>query len=146
MAGRLSSDDLADALRLNGLRVTPQRLVIHRVLGEIGGHATADQVLERVEALLPNVSLPTVYATLALFERLGAVHRVSAPGDRAVYDTRTDPHHHVYCRVCGGVVDLDAPVDLSPAVDAANASGFGAEWVEVTLTGVCRSCADVDAN
>lgn len=134
-------DELAAALRAEGLRVTPQRLVIHRVLRERAGHATAEQVQRAVEPKLPGLSLPTVYATLALLERMGAVRRVSAPGDRAVYDTRTDPHHHIYCRVCGAVADLDAPLDPGPAVAAAEGEGFRPDWAELTLTGVCRECA-----
>ncbi|MFN8111346.1 MAG: Fur family transcriptional regulator [Thermoleophilia bacterium] len=142
MHERVNSDDqLAAELRAHGLRVTPQRLVIHRVMRERAGHATADEVLQLVEPHLPNVSLPTVYATLGLLERLGAVRRVSAPGDRAVYDTRTDAHHHIYCRRCGRVADLDAPLAAGPAVRAAEATGFATDWVELTLTGVCADCA-----
>lgn len=139
--GMRTDEQLADALRAHGLRVTPQRMVIHRVMRDRAGHATADEVLRLVEPQLPNVSLPTVYATLSLLERLGAVRRVSAPGDRAVYDTRTDAHHHIYCRVCGAVADLEAPVEVEPVLAAADAAGFTPDWVELTLTGVCRGCA-----
>ncbi|MCU0308359.1 MAG: transcriptional repressor [Thermoleophilia bacterium] len=141
MPSARTDEDLAGALRARGLRVTPQRLVIHRVLRDRAGHATAEQVLREVAPALPNVSLPTVYATLALLERLGAVRRVSAPGDRAVYDTRTDPHHHIYCRECGAVADLEAPLDPGTALRAAERVGFRPDWAELTLTGTCARCA-----
>ena len=92
---------LSAALRERGQRVTSQRLVIHRVLRELGAHATAETVLAAVADRLPGVSLPTVYATLDLLEELGAVRRVAVPGGPALFDPRTDPHHHMVCSVCG---------------------------------------------
>ena len=119
---------LSAALRERGQRVTSQRLVIHRVLA-----AVADR--------LPGVSLPTVYATLDLLEDLGAVRRVAVPGGPALFDPRTDPHHHMVCSVCGRTEDVDAEVDLSAAERAAGAAGFDARHAEVLLRGVCARCA-----
>lgn len=132
---------LIEALRTEGLRATPQRLVIYKALHHVRGHTTADEILTLVETQLPNVSLPTVYATLSLFENMGEIRRVNAPGDRAVYDTRTDHHHHTYCRSCGAVADLEAPVDANVAVNTASQTGFVPEWMDLTITGLCAKCA-----
>jgi len=132
---------LSAALRERGQRVTSQRLVIHRVLQELGEHATAETVLVAVADRLPGVSLPTVYATLDLLEDLGAVRRVAVPGGPALFDPRTDPHHHMVCSVCGRTEDVDAEVDLSAAERAAGAAGFDARHAEVLLRGVCARCA-----
>src|SRR6185437_11677947 len=109
-------DRLSAALRERGQRVTSQRLVIHRVLHELDAHVTAEQVLDAVDDRLPGVSLPTVYATLELLEDLGAIRRVAVPGGPALYDPRTEPHHHMVCSVCGGAEDVFADVDLGAAV------------------------------
>jgi Fe2+ or Zn2+ uptake regulation protein len=132
---------LSDALRARGQRVTSQRLVIHRVLHELGTHASAEMVLGQVAGRLPGVSLPTVYATLDLLEELGAVRRVSMPGGPALYDPRTAPHHHLVCRECGRTEDLEAEVELAPVLAAAAGTGFTAGHAEVVVTGRCSSCS-----
>ena len=105
---------LIKALRARGQRVTPQRLVIHRTLRERDRHMSAEEVLGEVEERLPGVSLPTVYATLELLERLGLVRRLGPTGGRVLFDSRLDDHHHVVCSQCGRVEDV--------------------------VTGVCRAC------
>src|SRR3954454_25184635 len=94
---------LADAPRAGGHRVTSQRLVLYRVLDELGRHASAEEIARASAERLPGLSLPTVYATLELFEGLGLVQRVDAGGPAALYDPRTDPHAHFSCRRCGAV-------------------------------------------
>src|SRR5438309_6158807 len=92
--------ELAQRLRARGQRVTSQRLVINRLLRERDRHVTADEVLTAVSDALPGTSLPTVYATLELFEQLGIVRRVHAGGGAVLFDTRTTEHHHLVCRDC----------------------------------------------
>ena len=128
-------------LRARGLRATPQRVVLHRILRGIDGHVTAEELLDRATAQLPSVSLPTIYAALALLEDMGQVHRVSALGGTTIYDTRRRIHHHVVCRVCGDVQDLDAAADTGAVVRAAEAGGFTALSAQVTVQGVCARCA-----
>jgi len=70
--------------------------------------AVAEELLGRATEQLPSVSLPTIYAALALLEDLGHIRRVSALGGTTIYDTRRIAHHHVVCRVCGQVEDLEA--------------------------------------
>lgn len=131
---------LADRLREHGHRVTAQRLVLHRVLCELGRHVTADEVLQRAGERLPALSLPTVYATLELLEDLGLLRRVSNAGGAVLFDPRTDPHHHLRCRRCRRTTDLDARVDLKPAVRLAQATGALVEGAELVLVGVCPDC------
>jgi Fe2+ or Zn2+ uptake regulation protein len=133
--------ELTRALRTRGHRATPQRLVIHRALRELDRHVTADEVFALASARLPNVSLPTVYATLELFERLGIVHRVAAGPGAVLYDPRADEHHHLVCRRCGAVADVDVAVDVADLKRAAGRRGFAADRAEVVLSGLCGSCA-----
>jgi Fe2+ or Zn2+ uptake regulation protein len=132
---------LVDLLRSRGQRVTPQRLVIHRLLRRRDSHLTAEQVREAVSADLPGTSAPTVYATLDLLAELGLVRRIDAGTGAALYDARTEPHHHTVCQSCGAIEDLDAPDDLVPVAEAARRGGFQPRRVEVIVSGLCRRCA-----
>jgi Fe2+ or Zn2+ uptake regulation protein len=137
---RESEQELRDALRERGQRITSQRLVIHSALRELDRHVTADQVHAAVSERLPNVSLPTVYATLDLFDELGIVRRIS-PGEGAVlYDPRRQDHHHVVCRRCGRVEDIDLSLDTRKAIAAARRRGFEPDHAGLVVSGLCPSC------
>lgn len=131
---------LAGALRERGQRVTTQRLVLHRILHELGRHVTAEELARRAEPQLPGVSLPTVYATLALFEELGVVRRVAGEGV-VLYDPRAEPHHHARCSSCGRIDDLEAPLEDSPALAAAASAGYVPDRAELVVVGLCPDCA-----
>ena len=134
---------LAASLRAGGHRVTSQRLVIFRVLTELGRHASAEEIARLSAARLPGLSLPTVYATLELFEALGVVRRVDAGGPAALFDPRTERHAHFACRICGAVLDLDAGLDAAAAEAAeaaARAAGAEPDQVDVVLRGRCAAC------
>jgi Fe2+ or Zn2+ uptake regulation protein len=124
------------------MRVTPQRVVLHRALRELDRHVTADELLEAVADRLPSISLPTIYATLELFEELGMVRRVQRAGT-ALFDPRTDPHHHLVCTVCGSIEDLDSELDTSELERAADRHGFARERIEAVVHGRCAACRQV---
>ena len=133
------SDDLSTALRERGMRVTPQRVVLHRALRELDRHVTADELLDAVADRLPNVSLPTIYATLELLEELGMVHRVQRAGT-TLFDPRVDPHHHLVCMACGSMEDFDFTLDTDALERAAAKRGFAHERIEAVVHGRCASC------
>jgi len=135
----LVADDLIPALRERGMRVTSQRVLVHRVLRELDRHVTAEELLEAVGDRLPNVSLPTIYATLDLLEELGMVRRVQRAGT-ALFDPRTDPHHHLICSECGSIEDLDSELDTSAISRAASRRGFSQQRVEAVVHGRCARC------
>lgn len=135
-----ASADAPAALRAAGYRVTPQRLVVHRTLVELGRHVGAGELLGAVEQRLPNVSLPTVYSALDALEDAGLVRRVSAGQGRALYDPGPADHHHLVCRRCGAVEDLDARVSLSRALASARDHGFAPDGAEVVIRGLCANC------
>lgn len=133
------SDDLSSALRERGMRVTPQRVVLHRAVRELGRHVTADELLDFVADRLPNVSLPTIYATLDLLEELGMVRRVQRAGT-TLFDPRTESHHHLICTACGSIEDLDSTLDTATLEHAAAEHGFEHERIEAVVHGRCASC------
>src|SRR6266545_3147838 len=136
-----NDEELTERLRERGLRATSQRLVMYRLLRERNRHLTAEELLDEASSRLPGISLPTVYSTLALFEELGVVHRVNGGGGTLLWDTRGDDHHHLVCRRCGRVEDIDTPLDLSGARRSARRAGFAADRAEVVVSGLCASCA-----
>jgi Fe2+ or Zn2+ uptake regulation protein len=121
------------------MRVTPQRVVLHRALVELDRHVTADELLVAVGDRLPNVSLPTIYATLDLLEELGMVRRVQRAGT-TLFDPRVDAHHHLVCTVCGSIEDLDGELDTSALEQAAGRHGFVAGRIEAVVHGRCAAC------
>ena len=133
------SQDLRTALRERGMRVTPQRVVVHRALLELDRHVTADELLDAVTDRLPSVSLPTIYATLELLEELDMVRRVQRAGT-TLFDPRTEAHHHLVCTTCGSVEDLDFDLDGAGLEHAAARHGFAHERVEALVHGRCRNC------
>ena len=139
MDAMAAPEDLATALRARGMRVTPQRVVLHRALRELDRHVTADELLESVADRLPNVSLPTIYATLELLEELGMVRRVQRAGT-ALFDPRTDSHHHLICTSCGSIEDLDSDLDTARLERAAARRGFEHERIEAVVHGRCARC------
>ena len=134
--------ELTTLLHARGQRATPQRLVILRELRRRGRHATADELRRSISAELPGTSIPTVYATLDLLVELGLARRIDAGGGPALYDPRVDPHHHMVCRRCGSVEDLDRIVDDVPLLRAASRRGFAGQDVDVVVSGLCSSCAE----
>jgi Fe2+ or Zn2+ uptake regulation protein len=131
---------LSKVLRERGQRVTPQRIAIARTVRELDRHTTAETVFARVSEQMPGVSLPTVYATLDLLEEVGLVRRVPTETGTAVYDPRTEDHHHLVCRRCGDIMDVDAPVDRAELLSAAATLGFAADDAQVVVRGVCANC------
>jgi Fe2+ or Zn2+ uptake regulation protein len=132
---------LAGKLRERGLRVTPQRIVIHRALCGCSQHMTAEQVLAAVSELLPGTSLPTVYSTLELLEALGLVRRVGTGNGAVVFDSRVEPHAHTVCRRCGAMTDLDGTTAPDDALARAGATGFVPDHAQLMVWGLCRTCA-----
>jgi Fe2+ or Zn2+ uptake regulation protein len=118
---------------------------MHRLLRDSNRHVSAEELLSEASEKLPGVSLPTVYATLELFEELGVVRRVNGGGGTLLWDTRPDAHHHMICRNCGRIEDMETPLDLDKARRSAARAGFQPDRAEVVVTGLCAECARLDS-
>lgn len=129
-----------DLLRVHGLRVTAPRLAVLDVL-EGHAHLDADEVLQQVRATLPTVSVQTVYDVLHALAGAGLLRRIEPAGHPARYERRTgDNHHHVVCRGCGAVDDVDCAVGHAPCLTPSSTAGFTVETAEVTYWGLCPTC------
>jgi len=130
----------ADLLRRSGLRVTAPRVA---VLEAVAGHphADADAVLTRARATLPTVSVQAVYDVLHALTDAGILRRIEPAGHPARYERRVgDNHHHVVCRTCGAVGDIDCTVGAAPCLTPVSTSGFTVDTAEVTYWGLCPDC------
>jgi Fe2+ or Zn2+ uptake regulation protein len=138
----MESEDtaLADALHREGMRVTPQRLVIARALRRLDRHASVDEVASTVVKEFPQVSVPTVYSALELLADLGFARRVTVAPGAVLYDPHTDDHHHLVCTSCHSVTDVDVHVETDAALESARRQGFTPDRAELVVTGLCRAC------
>jgi len=133
-------DALAADLHARGLRVTPQRQLIYSLLAEKPSHPTVEAVHEAVVAVLPTVSLKTVYQALHDLEAMGEIGLVRVGNGPLRVDTRPDRHAHLRCTKCGRLHDVD--VDLSGLVlPIEQQRGFAVEDAEVIFSGCCPVCA-----
>jgi Fur family transcriptional regulator, stress-responsive regulator len=132
----------ADLLRLHGLQVTAQRLAVLRVLSG-RPHSTADEVAEAVRAQIGAISRQAVYDALGVLVEKGLLQRIQPAGSSARYEQRvSDNHHHLVCRTCGRVVDVDCAVGVTPCLTAAEDFGYEIDEAEVIYWGRCPSCRD----
>ncbi|WP_063018874.1 Fur family transcriptional regulator [Nocardia niwae] len=127
-------------LRTAGLRVTAPRLA---VLDAVAArpHSDADTVAATVRETLGSVSTQAVYDVLHACVRAGILRRIEPAGSSARYETRIgDNHHHLVCRSCGAVADVDCAVGEAPCLAPSDAHGFVIDEAEVVFWGVCPSC------
>ena len=128
-------------LRQHGLPVTAQRLAVLRAVSQLP-HRTADDVDQAVRAQLGAISKQAVYDALAAFSEKGIVRRIQPAGSPARYETRVgDNHHHLICRSCGRMSDVDCAVGYTPCLTAADDSGYEIDEAEVIYWGRCPECA-----
>jgi Fur family transcriptional regulator, stress-responsive regulator len=132
--------DPATALRAAGLRITASRLAVLSVVAD-GKHVTADQVAAGARDRVGSISTQAVYDVLGALTRAGLVRRIEPAGSPARYETRVaDNHHHLVCRSCGAIVDVDCVIGEPPCVLPSHASGYVIDEAEVTFWGVCPTC------
>lgn len=127
-------------LREAGLRVTQPRVA---VLDDLltHPHATAEHVSTRVRVRLGKVSTQAVYDVLAALRAAGLVRRIQPAGSPAVFETRTDDnHHHVVCRSCGRITDVDCAAGSPPCLVPSDDAGYLLDEAEVLFWGLCPRC------
>src|SRR6476469_4977542 len=132
-------------LRAADLRVTRPRLAVLRAVRR-HPHADTGSVLAAVRSEEPPVSHQAVYDVLGALADVGLVRRIQPAGSVARYELRVgDNHHHVVCRSCGAVADVDCAVGHRPCLDASDDPGFVIDEAEVTYWGLCPACAAAQA-
>ncbi|MCL1869904.1 MAG: transcriptional repressor [Promicromonosporaceae bacterium] len=137
----LSQDDVAAMLRQASLRVTKPRLAVVGAVDRLP-HADTESVIAAVREGLPDVSHQAVYDSLHALSDRGILRRIQPAGSVARYETRVgDNHHHLVCRSCGAVVDVDCAVGETVCLMPSDDHGFRIDEAEVVYWGLCPRCA-----
>jgi Fur family ferric uptake transcriptional regulator len=132
--------DYSEALKSHGLHVTPQRLAVLRAVAH-HPHCTAEDVSETAKSDIGAISRQSVYDALGLLVDKGLIRRIQPIGSPALYENRVgDNHHHLICRECGHIVDVDCAVGYRPCLEASDMNGFEIDEAEVAYWGRCPTC------
>jgi Fur family transcriptional regulator, ferric uptake regulator len=134
-------DEAVAILRESGHKLTPQRLLVVSALRHADGHVTAAQVLEQVQRSYPYVDVSTVYRTMSVLKELRLVTETDMGSGELAYEWAAgEPHHHLICRRCGGVQQLDnAALDrLSETIE--HEHNFRPDIAHIAIFGLCSDC------
>ena len=140
--GRVSDESVDNdaLLRRHGVQVTAQRLAVLRAVSD-RPHSTADEIDKVVRAEIGSISRQAVYDALAVFTDKGLVRRIQPAGSPARFEARvSDNHHHVICRSCGSVADVDCATGSAPCLTAVDDMGYEIDEAEVIYWGLCPEC------
>jgi Fe2+ or Zn2+ uptake regulation protein len=134
------ADDEIALIRDAGLRVTAPRLAVMDAV-RTGDHLAVDDIAVAARRRLGSVSTQAVYDVLRVLSDAGLVRRIEPAGSPARFEARVgDNHHHVVCRSCGAVTDVDCVVGHAPCLEPAFAAGYDVDEAEVVFWGVCPDC------
>ncbi|MET9443757.1 Fur family transcriptional regulator [Streptomyces sp. NPDC006610] len=131
----------AEELRGAGLRVTAARVALLQTV-RAGDHLDVEAIAAGVRERVGHISLPAVYDALHALTAAGLVRRIEPPGSPARFEGRVgDNHHHLVCRSCAAVVDVDCAVGHAPCLTASDDHGFSVDEAEVIYWGLCPDCS-----
>jgi len=131
-------------LRQHGLLVTPQRLAVLRSVSD-RPHSTADDIDKAVRAEIGAISRQAVYDAVNVLTEKGLLRRIQPAGSPARYENRVgDNHHHLICRSCTRMIDVDCAVGATPCLTAADDAGYEVDEAEVIYWGRCPECVAAD--
>ena len=132
--------DPAALLRQRGIQVTAQRLAVMRAVAR-QPHITAEAAAEIIRAEIGAISLQSVYDALGVLVAEGLLRRIQPAGSPALYEDRVgDNHHHLICRICKRVVDIDCAVGAAPCLTPRKGAGYEIDEAEVAYWGRCPDC------
>lgn len=133
-------EKLTETLRSHGMKITPQRLMIFKILEDNTSHPSAEDIYKKVKKTYPTVSFTTIYKTLETLKELGEVSELIIDEDRKHYDPNTTVHHHVICSACKKIVDVFE--DFSSLVKLPDflKKDYTVLGFQISFYGICREC------
>ncbi len=135
-----------DLLRDADLRVTQPRMAVLSAVYD-NPHADTNTIIDAARGQVPEVSHQAVYDVLRALTGAGLIQHIQPPGSVARYESRVgDNHHHIVCRSCGAIADVDCAVGTAPCLTASDDHGFVIEEAEVVYRGLCPGCAAKSSN
>lgn len=133
--------DVISKLKQHGYRLTPQRMMILSAIDSSDNHISAEEIYSQIIAKYPSVNISTVYRTLELLKRLGLVTETDLGGGRVRYHPMAKGrHHHLVCRHCGVIIDLDESVFAEVKDVLYREYGFIADLEHLAIFGSCMNC------
>lgn len=146
MSSVSSIPDYAEQLRTADLRVTRPRVAVLEAVNA-HPHADTETIFGAVRSALPDVSRQAVYDVLHALTAAGLVRKIQPSGSVARYESRVgDNHHHIVCRSCGVIADVDCAVGEAPCLTASDHNGFLLDEAEVIYWGLCPDCSISDTS
>ena len=135
--------NIAELLRSNGYKVTPQRLAVYDAIDHNMTHPNAESIYQQLHPQYPSMSLATVYKTMEIFAKIGVVKILQCGEDAHRYDYNTSQHAHIRCVKCNRVLDVD--IDEGQLARQAEAqTGFSVSGVSLSFLGVCKDCQEAE--
>lgn len=136
--------NIAELLRTNGYKVTPQRLAVYEAIDNNMTHPNAETIYQQLQPQYPSMSLATVYKTMEIFAKIGVVKILQCGEDAHRYDYNTAEHAHIRCVKCNNVFDVDID-EATLAAEAEKQTGFTVSGVSLSFLGVCKNCRKAEA-
>jgi Fur family peroxide stress response transcriptional regulator len=137
-----SVTEAIEQLKMNGVRMTPQRHAILSYLMGSMSHPTADEIYKSLSPNFPSMSVATIYNNLRLFVEAGLIRELTYGDDSSRFDADLSDHYHAICKSCGQIVDFEYPPLLEVERAASNKTGFMVEGHRMEIYGVCSSCSE----
>lgn len=138
---------MVDSLQLQGMRLTPQRLAVLRVLASCNAHPTAEQVFEKVRRDFPTTSLATIYNTLTMLKQTGHITDLGFSNDSTHFDLQTLPHAHLVCVRCKSILDHEVDISSQFSQQVAEQHGYRLLSQRLDFFGICPACqAEIELN
>ncbi len=134
-----SPTELTDAFHANGLKVTPQRQLLFRLMYDNTMHPTAETLFSDASTQMPGISLRTVYQTLTDLAAMGELRLIDVGAGAVRFDPNVDDHHHVVCELCGDVRDVYVADSQNLSIDGLD--GFAIDSTSILFHGSCAKCA-----
>ena len=133
-----SPAELTEAFRAHGLKVTPQRQLLFRLMHGNECHPTAEALFQTASEQMPGISLRTVYQTLNELAEMGELQAIDLGEGVTRFDPNVDDHHHAICNACGAITDVH--VERASALRPKGVDGFNVDDIGVVFRGVCAKC------
>ncbi len=138
-------EELVAAFRRTGLKVTPQRQLLFRLMHNNTGHPSAEALFDLASEQMPGISLRTVYQTLSDLAAMGELQQIDLGVGPSRFDPNTGEHHHFICDLCGQIADVQLAGVATIASSANQSVGLRVRSTEVIFRGVCNECSDTIA-
>jgi Fur family transcriptional regulator, peroxide stress response regulator len=136
------TDTMIARFKESGLKITPQRMAVVKLLDGNRSHPTAEEIYHSLKDEYTNLSFTTVYNILKSIRDLGGVRELLIDRERAHYDPDTTLHHHIICTRCGRLEDVHFETSAEPDMPADIRKDFRVTGHQINFSGVCRDCGD----